>query len=291
MKPKWLIVEKLEQRWEGLRAMLSTGSPDNDYRGAVQRCHLCIYRGDWCVKVLLPNLLKPFEIRHRNGPSSSDPLGWWSEWFEREFGVSIDRTTLHIHYGPQTWDSDTTKSKVLFFPWAGRRFHRFTLYDLGGRAVWTKLERDVRKAQRKAHAGGGWHDSFAEQHKQVEEVQKEVFSFTDFDGEKIHARCHIEEREWRAGEGLFAWLSLFRKPTIQRCLSLDFDREVGSRKGSWKGGTVGHSVTWLEGDSPEWAFRRYCAAHSLQFGRRETASAYREPVRAPGGDEAKAATA
>lgn len=91
------------------------------------------------------------------------------------------------------------------------------------------------------------------------------FDFLDFDGELITAKTHIEEREWRFGEGRFKWLSLFRKPMIRRSLDIDFSKETGRRKGSWKGGTVGHSIDMLPGELHEAAFRRYCAKHDMTF--------------------------
>jgi hypothetical protein len=113
-----------------------------------------------------------------------------------------------------------------------------------------------------------------------------VFAFTDYDDELIFARCHIEEREWRAGDKWCSWLSLFSKPLIRRSLSIAFDREVGTRKGSWKGGTVGSGIEWLPGDSPEWAFRRYCAAHDFKFLGRAGNDKYRERVPQPDGKSA-----
>jgi hypothetical protein len=92
-----------------------------------------------------------------------------------------------------------------------------------------------------------------------------VFSFKDFDGEELTARTTIEEREWRFGVGWFKWLSLFRKPKISRYLEIAFSGETGERKGSWKGGTIGHSTEMRSGELHESAFRRYCAEHDMTF--------------------------
>jgi hypothetical protein len=88
--------------------------------------------------------------------------------------------------------------------------------------------------------------------------------FNDFDGEVITATTHIEEREWRFGTGWFAWLSLFRRPRIIRSLDIRFSAEVGPRKGSWKGGTMGHSIEMLPGELHRGAFQRYAAKHNLR---------------------------
>lgn len=71
--------------------------------------------------------------------------------------------------------------------------------------------------------------------------------------------------EWRFGVGWFAWLSLFRKPKISRDLEIAFSGETGKRKGSWKGGTIGHSTEMRSGELHESAFRRYCAENNMTF--------------------------
>ena len=76
---------------------------------------------------------------------------------------------------------------------------------------------------------------------------------------RISMTTKIEEREWRFGTGYFKWMSLFRPAKISRSLKLDFSDEVGPEKGSWKGGTVGHSIDMLPGELHEEAFRRYCS--------------------------------
>ena len=92
------------------------------------------------------------------------------------------------------------------------------------------------------------------------------FTFRDFDGEEIIATTKIEEREWKFGTGYFKWLSMFRRPKVRRVLDLSFSAETGRRKGSWKGGTVGHSIEMIPGELHEAAFRRYCAEHEMTFG-------------------------
>lgn len=103
-----------------------------------------------------------------------------------------------------------------------------------------------------------------------DECPASYFGFEDFDGEMIVAICKIEEREWHKGTGWFSWLKYFSRPLIRRDLDMEFTKEVGPEKGSWKGGTIGHSVDMIQGDTPESAFRRYCATehdarHSRKF--------------------------
>jgi hypothetical protein len=54
---------------------------------------------------------------------------------------------------------------------------------------------------------------------------------------------------------------------VKRSLDLRFSDEIGPEKGSWKGGTVGHSIDMLPSESPEAAFRRYCEQeHRAKYG-------------------------
>ena len=75
--------------------------------------------------------------------------------------------------------------------------------------------------------------------------------------------------EHRFGTKSFKWLSWFVAPKISRSLMLQFQKETGRRKKSWKGGTVGHSIRMLPGELHESAFRRYCQEHDMTFVRAE----------------------
>jgi hypothetical protein len=49
-------------------------------------------------------------------------------------------------------------------------------------------------------------------------------------------------------------LTIFSK--TQKTISIDFDREVGERKGSWKGGTLGCGYELLPNENPLECLRR-----------------------------------
>ncbi len=100
-------------------------------------------------------------------------------------------------------------------------------------------------------------------HEKFGEVIK--FSFKDFDGELITANTQIEEREWHFGTGYFKWLKYFRKYNVQRSLDIQFSSETGKRKGSWKGGTLGHGITMTSGEDNKTAFVRYCSENNMTF--------------------------
>jgi hypothetical protein len=192
----------------------------------------------WAVRLRLPKILKPFQDRY--------------EQHERTYGFSL--TTggngdkygfLQVFYGPQTHDSRTTKSWSKFLPWTQWRHVRTSYYDDKGNIWYSSSER-----------GKG---NFRESMDAKEKCPKLHFGFEDYDGEMIVATTCIEEREWHFGEGWFKWLRFFRKPMIRRSLDLWFSEEVGPEKGSWKGGTIGHGIDMLPGETHEAAFRRYCS--------------------------------
>lgn len=244
-----------EPRYRKVAVMLGSGD-DDDYPG----CRLRISVGKHTLIVALPAIIKPWRQWHeiRTEPTRSQMVesgrlpGYWDS-HAREFGVSFFEGALHAHYGPQTHDSITTKSKVWFYPWREHNCIRHSLYDLGGEHFADLPEWGFR------HKNGWTVRNAIEAACPVER-----FEFDDFDGERIVATCRIEEREWRRGKGLFHLLYLGRN-RIGRSLDLSFSSEVGRRKGSWKGGTIGHSIEMRPGELHEAAFRRYCEQEKLAF--------------------------
>lgn len=163
---------------------------------------------------------------------------WYYQIDEREYGFSLNDGFLTISYGRSTMDSDTDKKWFYTLPWTQWRYVGLRFYDLQGNPLPGVTEELVPTVQ---------------------------FHFTDFDGEEIVATTHMEEREWKFGEGAFSWLSWFRKPKISRTLDIEFSSQTGDGKGSWKGGTLGHSITALPGELHEDAFKRYCEKYNMKF--------------------------
>lgn len=239
------------------RVAVSLGSGDgDDYPG----CRLRISLGKSTLIIALPAIIKPWRKWHdiTTEPTRSRMIqqgrkpGYW-DTYERQYGFTTFEGSFHIHYGPQTHDSESTKVKVWFYPWRERRQVRHSLYDLDGEHFADLPEWGL------GHSNG-WTVKNA-----IEDAcPKARFDFDDFDGERITATCKIEEREWRRGKGIFRLLFLGRNG-VSRFLDLRFSSEVGRRKGSWKGGTIGHSIEMLPGELHEAAFRRYCEQEGLTF--------------------------
>lgn len=244
--------------YRNLSIMLGSGDGD-DYPG----CRLRISLIAWTLIIALPAILKPWRrwVEIHTEPTRSQIIeqgrepGYWDS-HEREYGFTAAEGALHVHYGPQTHSSETTKSKCFFYPWREHRMIRHTVYDLEG-ALFAHLPQEPSYRD--------WRHRWDVERAIVDACPVAKFEFDDFDGERITATARIEEREWRRGKGIFRLLYLGRN-RVSRSLDLQFSSEVGRRKGSWKGGTVGHSIKINDIDeNHEEAFRRYCDQEGLTF--------------------------
>ena len=218
-------------------------------------CHLRVSILNRTLIIELPSLVKPWQNWvDLSGYEWATSSGYMASEGQ-QFGFSLNRDFLQIFYGPQTNDSLTTKSWNYFLPWLQKRFYRFSLYGLQGEHIWTQWE-----AGRRAGLS-----HWSAQQEAAKNCPSASFAFSDFDGENLTATTHIEEREWLHGTGWFNWLSWFIKPTVHRSLDIRFSGETGKRKGSWKGGTTGHSITLLPNELHQSAFERYCLEHDMTF--------------------------
>lgn len=232
--------------------VLDSGEPE--YHG----CSIRLRGFGWTLISSLPPIIRPWREKHfasKYAPSGGE--GFYYEEHARQFGFNLSDGNFRIYYGAQTHDSLTDMNKGWSVPWLNWRFHRFSLYDQRGEHVWTQLAAD------RPRRGSSGFDQYEKQREATDACPKMVFNFLDYDSEPITATTHIEEYEHRFGEGRFKWLSLFRKPKIRRSLDIRFSKEVGPKKGSWKGGTMGHGIELQPGELHISAFGRYCGEHNL----------------------------
>lgn len=200
----------------------------------------------------LPAIIKPWKqwIDTTGATWNKDkegPQGYW-DIHEREYGFTYADKALHVHFGPQTHDSRTSKNKVYFLPWLNWRHVRTSHYGVDGTLYYTEPKTKIRLGD----------NSWRERQDIIDACPTVSFLMKDYDGMEITAKTTIQEREWHFGEGKFKWLSWFKKPMIRRSLDIRFSSEVGPEKGSWKGGTIGHSIDMESGELHEQAFKRYC---------------------------------
>jgi hypothetical protein len=246
-------------RWLG--AILDSGDGENP------GCHLRLYL--WWITLLieLPPILLPYREKVQaifwdEATVARMGRNWYWAEDAREFGIMVTQHGhLSVFFGRQTMDSTTTEQWSYFLPFTEWRHIRQSWYGLQGEHLVTLFDSAFQdKTPRPPGEKWRWQEKFEA------EAPRVHFDFLDYDGEAIVATTHIDEREWRRGIGLFKWLSWFSKPMVRRTLNIRFSSEVGTRKGSWKGGTVGHSIDLLPGELHEAAFRRYCAeGYQLTF--------------------------
>ncbi len=219
--------------WPAKSIGLNLCSGDREYPSAYVAIDACRHH----FLVWLPAwLLRPYCEAHKSSHGS------YEEYHQRKFGLSYSDNYVHVYYGAQTWASNTSRSWCKELPWLAQRFVRFSLYDLEGEPFATFTGNRNWDEQRKAQ----------------EACPSVDFEIEDYDGERIIVTTKIQEREWKRGTGWFKWLSLLYRPTIHRSLDLSFGSELGPEKGSWKGGTTGHSIEMEPGELHEAAMRRYC---------------------------------
>jgi hypothetical protein len=224
-------------------------------------CNLKIYFLNYTFITELPPIIKPFLFKHT--PTSWDAetikrIGrdHYFQSFNRSYGFRLlindghDQGVMFVDYGPQTHDSETTKSKVWFIPFLQWRYHGIDLYD---------------EQQNLFYSQKHTSRSFDELYTKQKECPSVSFMFKDYDGEELTVRSTIQERTWKFGEGWFKWLSWFKKDMVIRQLDLEFSGETGKRKGSYKGGTIGASIAMLPNETHEDAFKRYCVKHEMTY--------------------------
>lgn len=256
---KWLIVSKNDNRDSDLRTLFHLGlesvKDDEDNKpGTGNRLRLSVF--GYTFIIAAPSILKPHRrwVDTSHYSWSTSPKGGYWDIHKTEYSISVFSGSIHLHYGAQTHDSETDKTKCWFYPWREHNQIRHTLYDLDGDVFSDLPEWGFRSKN-------GWEVKQAI----TKACPTRKLSFKDFDGEEIVANTKIEEREWVRGAGLFKWLRWVTKNEVQRSLDIDFSSEVGKRKGSWKGGTVGHSIRMLPGELHEQAFKRYCEENNLTY--------------------------
>lgn len=240
-------------KYRPLAMVFSSG--DEEYEGAKFR----ISAFGHTLIVAMGSILKPERkwVDTSQHSWSKDPKdGYWSIT-PREYGFSLSEGFLNVSYGRASMDSSTEQRWGYFLPWTQWRLVRHSYFGASGEHAATL-----------PNSGKNYRDDPGRWDREQtikDGVPRVSFEFDDFDGQRIAATALIEEYEMRAGTGWFKWLSWLRKAKVRRSMDIHFSAETGKRKGSWKGGTIGHGIEMLPGELHEAAFRRYCLKHDMKF--------------------------
>ena len=215
-----------------------------------------------CVYIKIPQILKPRKkiVSYIDSQNRKNPIKkQYTEFIQRAYGILFFEDTIHVHYGiqPGCWSIDDKKNsdhvKVFYWPWNYRHV-RHDYYDIFQTEKISEAE--FRRLPHSYDIRGPEESWF------ISEFPGCYlhFNFLDsYDNTEIRAKVNVEEREWRRGLGFFKFLGLFppfRK--VRRYLNIEFEKETGPRKGSWKGGTMGCSIEMKPGETVTEAWDRFC---------------------------------
>jgi hypothetical protein len=248
------FIEISESSYGGRSFLLSSKGENDD-----KSCTLTISGFGKYIIIYLPDIIKP--KAEKVTPTSWDAatvkrLGrdYYYNYIRRVYGFSSYEGHVSLHYGLCT-DCSSSEQRIGFFlPWTQWKFVRRTIFNSDG-----TLHGDF-PATKKGELRD-WHV----ENEATQTVKKDTFLFADYDGEQILADCYIEEREWTRGDSWCSWLKYFHKPQIRRSMDISFSSEVGKRKGSWKGGTLGQGIEMPPYGDCLTAFLRYCTEHNLKY--------------------------
>jgi hypothetical protein len=276
-KKNWLGLIKISDSYQikynwcfiRLESHLQEDDIIDDYRNV-----LTIGFGHRYRKWLLPfSIIKPildyhFYKRDTNGKVIEPKEIRWSKYEEREYGLTIVKEEGYFHL---TWDycsnlmnnitGHKSKSIWLWFFWKQCNRTKQELLNLDG-----SLYKDITDVK---------DTDTLDRYDLIKQYEKSqpyfMFKILDYDKEEIDVIGRLERNTYSYGRGKFTrWLmKFFKKPLVYTSLELEFLKEIGPRKGSWKGGTTGHAVRLLEDEYAIEAFRRYCVTPELRGSRND----------------------
>lgn len=218
----------------------------------------------WSYWLYVPMWFKPHKkwIDCSKYKWSTSPYEGYTNYIPRVYGFSVDRTALHLYYGiqPGSWSSKDPKnsdhSKCFFLPWnESRRIHIDYMNPDG-----TLFER--------YYDNKNGSINFEWMEKIRENIPKVKFSFKDFDGEENVATCYLETSMYRRGSSWCKFLGYAIPPKFYRNMEIQFDKETGREKGSWKGGITGTSIEYIPGETMLETFKRYGRSEVREKGYR-----------------------
>ena len=138
------------------------------------------------------------------------------------------------------WFSHGIETKCIHLPWEMDWVRTSTLRKHGEWEHETKLPNLGNRDSKNFWDKDKWNDIlFMETHS---------YQYTTKNGtiQNVQATIRIEEREWRWRK--FKWLKWIN--SISKSIEIDFSDDIGEKKGSWKGGTVGCGYELLPNETP-----------------------------------------
>lgn len=155
---------------------------------------------------------------------------------------------FYWEYGPSLVLCWNMKKKFIHMPWEMEWVRTSKLRSDG--TWYIERKGDVKK-YRKEHPNYTMSEIYQweQDRKGTLWTETHFYPYTTKYGEvqnDTNATIKVSETEWRPR--WFMWTGLFKK--IRKYIDVEFDKEVGSERGSWKGGTIGCSYTMNPGETP-----------------------------------------
>lgn len=180
------------------------------------------------------------------------------EYFARRYGFRYSGSNVVLYYGVQDdYDHKCVKEKrkSFFLPWKQCRTTKLQLRTMDDQVYY---DHPVEP--------GNYH-LFTAEEKKVPTVN---YAVSDYDGMPMTMRCYVELNEIHRGRDGFEWVGFFYPKKVEKSLRIKFDKEAGTQKGSWKGGSYGASVMISDGETPLQALDRFLknpSEHNRELGK------------------------
>lgn len=159
---------------------------------------------------------------------------WTDECDPPKWGIAYHNQTFWIYRGGKGNDEGGNKWWTFYMPWS------YTWVRTSNLRIDGKWENET-QGDRKNFYEDKWREI----------IKNETFPYkyvcdSGTVQDDINATIKTTEMEWR--QRWLKWTKLFAK--VSRSIDVSFDNEVGSERGSWKGGTIGCSYTLKVGETP-----------------------------------------
>lgn len=152
------------------------------------------------------------------------------------WGINIHDNTLWIYIGGGGNFEGGKKWITWYFPFLTKNWYRTSILLKDG--SWKHEFQNERLGRENKCF---WKDEWKER-----QASWNYDYIDSYDNSIIPTTIYVEEREWRPK--WLQWTKLFA--ITNKTIDVHFSKEVGKRKGSWKGGTVGCSYTLLPNETP-----------------------------------------
>lgn len=156
---------------------------------------------------------------------------WTDECDSPKWGIAIHNNTFWIYRGGEGNDNGGNKWWTWYIPFITKDWVRTSIL----------LKDDTWEHETDKISKSFYEDEWKAKQKSW------TYDYTDkYDGEIIPTTIYVTEREWRPK--WLKWTKLFA--ITRRTIDIHFSKEVGNRKGSWKGGCTRCDYELLPNETP-----------------------------------------